>query len=96
VSHTFEQFLKRKPVIGENVFLAKGSVVCGAVTLKDHASVWFNAVLRADMNEMTIGCHTNIQDNAVFHVSLMPLELAIMCASATAPSSNGCKVGDNC
>lgn len=97
VSHTFEQFLKRKPVIGKNVFLAKGSVVCGAVTLKDHASVWFNAVLRADMNEMTIGCHTNIQDNAVFHVSLdAPLELGDYVTIGHGAILHGCKVGDNC
>lgn len=97
MSHTFEQFLKRKPVIGEKVFLAKGSVVCGAITLKDHASVWFNAVLRADINEMTIGSHTNIQDNAVFHVSLdAPLELGDYVTVGHGAILHGCKVGDNC
>ncbi len=75
----------------------KESVVCGAVTLKDHASVWFNAVLRADMNEMTIGCHTNIQDNAVFHVSLdAPLELGDYVTIGHGAILHGCKVGDNC
>jgi len=97
VSHTFEQFLKRKPVVGEKVFLAKGAVVCGAVTLEDCASVWFNAVLRADMNEMTIGSHSNVQDNATFHVSLdAPLEIGDYVTVGHGAILHGCKVGDNC
>jgi carbonic anhydrase/acetyltransferase-like protein (isoleucine patch superfamily) len=41
----------------------------GDVTLGDHSSVWFNAVLRGDINRVIVGHHTNIQDNAVLHVA---------------------------
>src|SRR6266487_5535212 len=64
-----EQFLQKKPVIGKGVFIAKGAVVLGDVALGDHSSVWFNAVLRGDINRIVVGHHTNIQDNAVLHLA---------------------------
>ena len=41
----------------------------GDVTLADHSSVWYNAVLRGDINRIVVGHHTNIQDNAVLHLA---------------------------
>jgi carbonic anhydrase/acetyltransferase-like protein (isoleucine patch superfamily) len=64
-----ETFLRQKPALGPNVFLARGAVLVGAVTLGHDSSVWYNAVLRADINTITVGHHTNIQDNAVLHVA---------------------------
>jgi carbonic anhydrase/acetyltransferase-like protein (isoleucine patch superfamily) len=64
-----EQFLRKPPMIGKGVFIAKGAVVLGDVTLGDCASVWFNAVLRGDINRIVVGHHTNIQDNAVLHLA---------------------------
>ena len=49
------------------------------------------------MNEMTIGCHTNIQDNAVFHVVWMPLwSFGDYVTIGHGAILHGCKVGDNC
>lgn len=62
-------FLGRKPRLGRHVFLAPGAVVLGDATIGDHSSVWYNAVLRADINRIRIGSQTNIQDNAVIHVA---------------------------
>ena len=64
-----ERFLRKPPTIGQGVFIAKGAVVLGDVTLGDHASVWFNAVLRGDINRIVVGHHANIQDNAVLHLA---------------------------
>jgi carbonic anhydrase/acetyltransferase-like protein (isoleucine patch superfamily) len=64
-----ETFLLKKPTIGEQVFIAAGAVVIGDVTLGDFSSVWFNTVLRGDINRIEVGHHTNIQDNAVFHLA---------------------------
>lgn len=64
-----ERFLLQKPVLGQNVFMARGAVVAGAVTLGDHSSVWHNAVLRGDINQIMVGHHSNLQDNCVAHVS---------------------------
>lgn len=63
------QFLSKHPSLGKGVFIAKGAVVVGDVTLGDYASVWCNAVLRADINRILVGHHTNIQDNSVLHLA---------------------------
>ena len=64
-----ETFLRKKPRLGQGVYIAHGAVVIGDVTLGDHSSVWYNAVLRGDINRIEIGHHTNIQDNAVIHLA---------------------------
>jgi carbonic anhydrase/acetyltransferase-like protein (isoleucine patch superfamily) len=62
-------FLRKKPTIGEHVYIASTGVVIGDVTLGDHSSVWYNAVLRGDINRIVVGHHSNIQDNAVLHLA---------------------------
>ncbi|MCU0341976.1 MAG: gamma carbonic anhydrase family protein [Spirosomaceae bacterium] len=52
---------------GTSVFIAPNASVMGDVTLGDHASVWYGAVIRADVEKIVIGHRTNIQDNAVLH-----------------------------
>ena len=64
-----DKFLRKQPSLGKDVYLAKTAVVLGDVTLGDHSSVWFNAVLRGDINRIVVGHHTNIQDNAVLHLA---------------------------
>ena len=66
-----------EPKIGENCFLADSAVVVGDVTMGKDCSIWFNAVLRGDVNcdgsvnaldlTITIGNRVNIQDNSVIH-----------------------------
>jgi carbonic anhydrase/acetyltransferase-like protein (isoleucine patch superfamily) len=69
VTNQLEKFLCKKPVLGRNVYIAKGAVVLGDVTLGDYSSVWCNAVLRGDINRIVVGHHTNIQDNTVLHLA---------------------------
>jgi carbonic anhydrase/acetyltransferase-like protein (isoleucine patch superfamily) len=64
-----DQFLRKRPTLGRGVFIARGAVVLGDVTVGDFSSVWFNAVLRGDINRIVVGHHTNVQDNSVFHVA---------------------------
>ncbi len=54
--------------IDESVFIAEGARVIGGVSIGKHSSVWYNAVIRADVNKITIGEETNIQDCCVLHV----------------------------
>jgi gamma-carbonic anhydrase len=61
--------LSAKPKIGPGVFIAVGAVVLGDVILGRSASVWFNSVLRGDLNRIVIGHHSNIQDNCVLHMA---------------------------
>ncbi|HBG86507.1 MAG TPA: gamma carbonic anhydrase family protein [Marinilabiliaceae bacterium] len=56
-----------KPKIGKNVFLAENATIVGDVEIGDDCSVWFNAVLRGDVNSIRIGNKVNIQDGAVLH-----------------------------
>src|SRR5882762_6131515 len=65
----FKTFLRKKPSLGNGVYIAKGAVVFGDVTIGDHSSIWYNAVLRGDINRIVIGHHTNIQDNAILHLA---------------------------
>src|SRR2546426_9836129 len=66
---TLDRFLRQKPTLGQGVYIAEGAVVVGDVTIGDHSSVWYNAVLRGDINRLVVGHHTNIQDNAVVHLA---------------------------
>ena len=69
VEQQLDQFLRQRPKLGRDVYLARTAVVLGDVTLGDCSSVWYNAVLRGDINRIVIGHHTNIQDNAVLHLA---------------------------
>jgi carbonic anhydrase/acetyltransferase-like protein (isoleucine patch superfamily) len=62
-------FLGKQPRLGRDVYLAKGAVVIGDVSIGDHSSIWYHAVLRGDINRIVVGHHTNIQDNAVLHMA---------------------------
>ena len=64
-----DTFLRKSPTLGQGVYLARGSVVLGDVAIGDGSSVWYNAVLRGDINRIVIGQHSNIQDNAVVHLA---------------------------
>ncbi|MFP4092419.1 MAG: gamma carbonic anhydrase family protein [Cyclobacteriaceae bacterium] len=55
------------PQFGKECFIAENATVVGQVTLGDYCSVWFNAVVRGDVNEIRVGQHSNIQDGAVIH-----------------------------
>ena len=61
-------YRSKKPVIDPSVFLAPTATVVGDVEIGAGSSVWFNAVIRGDFQKITIGKHTNIQDNATIHV----------------------------
>jgi carbonic anhydrase/acetyltransferase-like protein (isoleucine patch superfamily) len=64
-----DKFLRAKPQLGAGVYIASSAVVLGDVRIGDHSSVWYNAVVRGDINYIQIGHHTNIQDNAVLHLA---------------------------
>jgi carbonic anhydrase/acetyltransferase-like protein (isoleucine patch superfamily) len=58
----------KDPHIHPTAWVAPGARVIGDVTLHENASVWYNAVLRADINQIVIGKNSNVQDGSVFHV----------------------------
>jgi len=57
------------PVIDETVFIAPSADVIGDVVIGENSSIWFNCVVRGDVNHIRIGKGSNIQDGTVLHVS---------------------------
>ena len=55
------------PTFGKDCFLAETAVVVGDVTMGDECSIWYGAVLRGDVNTITLGNRVNVQDGAVIH-----------------------------
>ena len=59
--------LEKTPTFGRACFVAPNATIVGDVVFGDQCSVWFNAVVRADVNSIRIGNKTNIQDGAIIH-----------------------------
>jgi gamma-carbonic anhydrase len=58
-----------RPVIGNEVFLAPGTLILGDVILGEQASIWYHAVVRGDINFIRVGRGTNLQDLSMIHVT---------------------------
>jgi carbonic anhydrase/acetyltransferase-like protein (isoleucine patch superfamily) len=75
-----------EPKFGSNYFLAENATVVGEVVMGNDCSVWFNAVVRGDVNSITIGNKVNIQDGAVIHCTYQKAKTVI---------GNFCSIGHN-
>ena len=63
-----KDYLDRKPLIHPSAFIAKSADLIGAVTVEEEASIWYGAVLRADIQEIKIGPKSNVQDLSLIHI----------------------------
>ncbi|MEW6302630.1 MAG: gamma carbonic anhydrase family protein [Verrucomicrobiota bacterium] len=92
-----DTFLRQQPKLGQGVYIAQGAVVLGDVTIGDFSSVWYNAVVRGDINRIVIGHHTNVQDNAVLHLADdFPCEVGNYVTIGHSAIVHACTVGDEC
>ncbi len=84
------------PNIASDVFLAPNATVVGEVELGERCSVWFNAVIRGDVNAIRIGHDTNIQDNAVIHCTYLtaPTHIGNYVSIGHSAMVHGCTVHD--
>ncbi len=100
MNYLFKQldtYLRKKPTLGKKVYISKGSIVIGDVTLGDYSSVWYNAVLRADINKIVIGHHSNVQDNAVIHLAEeIPCIVGNWVTIGHSAVVHACTIGDGC
>lgn len=64
-----ESFAEFTPTIHPSSFIAASADVIGRVTLHEETSIWYQATLRGDINEIIVGPRSNIQDNAVIHLA---------------------------
>lgn len=62
------EFLNKKPIYDESVFVAPSADIIGDVIVGSESSIWFNVTIRGDVNWIQIGRRTNIQDNVCIHV----------------------------
>ncbi len=71
------KYLDTNPEIDETVFLAPGVKVIGDVKIKSGSSIWYNTVVRGDVNYITIGEKSNVQDLSMLHVTAKKFPLII-------------------
>jgi carbonic anhydrase/acetyltransferase-like protein (isoleucine patch superfamily) len=90
--------LERKPRIAQSVYIAPTATVIGDVTVGENASIWFNAVVRGDVNWIRIGSDTNIQDGSNLHVTYEthPLVIGDRVAVGHGCVLHGCTIADDC
>lgn len=85
------------PDIGADVFIHDTAVVIGRVHLGNRASVWPTAVIRGDVEQISVGCDTNVQDGAVLHADPgMPCTVGDRVTIGHRATVHGCTVGDEC
>jgi gamma-carbonic anhydrase len=90
-------FKEFQPSVHESAFVAPTAVLIGLVKVAQSASVWFNCVLRADINSIVIGANSNIQDGCMLHVTNRnPLVVGDRVTAGHGAILHGCKVEDDC
>lgn len=85
------------PLIPDSCFLAENSTVVGEVRMGEECSVWFNAVIRGDVNSIEIGAETNIQDGAVIHCTYQkaPTKIGDRVSIGHKAIVHGCTIQDD-
>jgi carbonic anhydrase/acetyltransferase-like protein (isoleucine patch superfamily) len=101
---TLRAYLEHYPSLGERVFIDDTALVIGQTELADDVSVWPMTVIRGDVNRISIGTKTNIQDNCVLHVTHVgpytPDGGALMIGNHVTVGHgailHACRIGDSC
>jgi len=85
------------PKWGENCFIAPNATIVGDVVMGNNCSIWFNAVVRGDVNSITIGNDSNIQDGAVIHATYLKASTHIGNRVSVGHNAivHGCEVKDH-
>jgi carbonic anhydrase/acetyltransferase-like protein (isoleucine patch superfamily) len=87
----------RKPEMGKDCYLAENATLVGHVVMGDECSIWFNAVVRGDVNSIVMGNRVNIQDGAVIHCTYQ--KAATLIGNNVSIGHNalvhGCTIHDN-
>ncbi len=86
-----------KPLWGKNCFIAPNATLCGDVIMGDDCSVWFNAVIRGDVNSIRMGNKVNVQDGAVIHCTYLKSKTEIGNNVSIGHNAivHGCVIEDN-
>lgn len=101
---TLRRYGSTRPGLGDRVWIDPAATVIGSVELGDDVSVWPGTVLRGDVNEITVGPRTNIQDGCIGHVTHdgpyspggFPLVLGADITVGHGAILHACRIGDRC
>ena len=92
------EYKGKRPKLGERVYIAEGAQIVGDVEIGDHSSIWYNCVVRGDVDIVRIGKYTNIQDGSIGHVmrNECPLILGDYVTIGHGVMLHGCAVESHC
>jgi len=97
LSQRLATYLKKKPTLGNGVFIAPKAIVVGDVRLGQDSSVWYGAVLRGDINFISVGEGSNLQDGVIGHLSDdLPLEVGDYVTVGHGAVIHACVIEDEC
>jgi gamma-carbonic anhydrase len=91
------RYMENSPEIDKSVFIAPNATLIGRVKVASGASIWFNTILRADINSIEVGKDSNIQDSCVLHVTHdHPVKVAERVTVGHGVILHGCTVQSDC
>ena len=97
VQHRMSNFLSKKPSIDSTAYVAENATIVGDVTIGSKSSVWYQSVLRADINYISIGKCSNIQDGVIGHLSNdFPLIVGDYVTVGHGAVLHACTIEDEC
>jgi len=97
IQQRLEKYLSQKPELGAAAFIAPSADIVGAVSLGKESSIWYQCVLRGDINTIRIGAGTNIQDGSVVHLSdEFGVEIGDQTTVGHQAMIHACRIGDQC
>lgn len=86
-----------KPQFDNSVFIAPSADVIGKVVLLEHVNIWYQCVIRGDVNHIHIGKNTNVQDLSMLHVTKdFALTIGENVSIGHNVTLHGCRIGDSC
>ena len=89
-------YREHSPIVPNSSFVAPGVALIGRVKLGEKVSVWFNAVIRGDNDDIVIGEGSNVQDGCVLHVDEgYPIHVGVNCTIGHKVMLHGCTIGDD-
>lgn len=97
LNERLQRYLGRQPVIDKAAFIAPNATVMGDVELGHESSVWYGAILRADINAIRIGSGSNLQDGVIVHLSDdAGVSVGELTTVGHRAILHACTVGDEC
>ncbi len=85
------------PTLQKNVYIVDSAEIIGDVVIGENSSVWYNAVIRGDINSILIGENTNIQDGCLLHVRReYSLNIGSNVTAGHGAILHACQIEDNC